>query len=276
MYRLILISLFGMSVFWPFTPQAAAAPKSWVVYYGDKAPPETFRHYDVVVFDSHRHPPLRPLQDGRRILLGYISFAEAEDHHYTDEYARRHNLVVRKNEHWNSLVVDVRNPMWLKDIVERQIPYILHQGFHGIMIDTLDSAIDLEQTDPVRYKNTIEAAANLIHAVKLHYPTIKIMVNRGFEVLPLVSPHVDYVLAESTFTTYDFDKKQPRKLTDSEREYYVTRIRAIQEMGIPIVSLDYWDPNDRNEVKAIYKAQREMGLAPYVTTVSLQQFHHEP
>lgn len=252
MYRLILLSLVVMVSIWPFSPRAQTqTPRNWVVYYGSEMPPEMFRKYDIVVFDSHNHPPLRPLQDGKRLLLGYISFGEAEDHHYTDQYAKTNNLVVKENKHWNSLVVDVRNPRWLQDIVERQIPFILHQGFHGIMIDTLDSVIYLEQTDPEKYRGMIQASAELIRAVKMHYPYITIMVNRGFEVVPLAPGDINYVLAESTFTTYDFDKKEPRPLTDNERGFYIKQFEAIKNLGIPIVSLDYWNPEDKPGVKAI-------------------------
>ena len=40
---------------------------------------------------------------------------------------------------------------------------------------------------------------------------------------------------------------------------------------LPILSLDYWDPNDAVTIARIYRQERELGHHPYVATRSLDQ-----
>ena len=57
----------------------AADDFHWLVYYSDKAPSEAFKGYDLIVFDSQFHPPLRPLLDRGKTLLGYLNLGEASE-----------------------------------------------------------------------------------------------------------------------------------------------------------------------------------------------------
>ena len=62
----------------PVSTEAAEA-QPWVVYYSDTAPSSAFEPYRLIVLDSHHHPPLRPLSDRGKTLLGYLSLGEVNE-----------------------------------------------------------------------------------------------------------------------------------------------------------------------------------------------------
>ena len=50
----------------------------WAVYYAENASYDDLANYELLVFDSDRHPPLSPLKKQGKILLGYISLGEVQ------------------------------------------------------------------------------------------------------------------------------------------------------------------------------------------------------
>lgn len=262
-----------------YIPAHAKEQEQWIVYYADKAPSELFLPYDVIVFDSVQHPALAPLKDRGKTVLGYISLGEAEEYRSDFQFLKKQNLLVQRSKEWpDHHYVDVRNPAWIQKAIDETIPNLLQHGFDGIMIDTLDSPLLLEEKYPQKYKGMSDAVVRMIKAIRMHYPTIKIMVNRGFEVLPQIANDIDMVLAESTYTTYDFDKKVAVLQPKDEHEYYVEMLKSAQKIApsLKIYTLDYWDMQDRKGVQAIYDLQRKYGFTPYVTTVDLEHIHVAP
>ena len=245
-----------------------------LVYYDNKVSAREFLDYDLIVFDSEYHPPLRPLIDRGKTLLGYISLGEAEQVRDYFEEDNAQNILIPKNKSWKgSYFVDVRSPLWAKRVIEDIIPAILHKGFNGIFLDTLDNPPSLERDDPKKYKGMTEAAANLVKAIRLNYPDIKIMMNRGYELLPYVGDIIDMELGESVYADYDFDKKEYGLVED---ELYKTQLEFLNKAKkdnpeLKIYSLDYWDPDDRAGISKIYAEQRKNGYSPYVATVELNK-----
>ncbi len=161
---------------------------------------------------------------------------------------------------------------------KKSLPYILNKGFSGIFIDTLDNPIALSRydEDKEKYPNMENGAINLIKTIRRNYPKIKIMVNRAFEIIPEIAPYIDYVLAESVYSGYDFELKKPKVLSENERENYTKMLKKFKDdfPHLKIMTLDYSD--DKEEIKKIYKYQRENGFIPYVSTVSLDEVISEP
>jgi polysaccharide biosynthesis protein PelA len=137
------------------------------------------------VLDSQYHPPLKPLKTQQKILLGYISLGEITQENPFFETAQKKGISLHENKNWpGSYFVDLRNPAWLEYIVNTAIPNVINQGFDGIFLDTIDTAEYLETLDPKKYSGLKRAAINLLHLIRLNYPYIKIMLNRGFPLLP--------------------------------------------------------------------------------------------
>lgn len=260
----------------PFAAVAAQAER-WVVYYGASLPPEKFGSYDVIVFDREYHPSLEPLH--QKTLLGYISLGEAENYRRDFDELKSRELFLVTNEAWRDhIIVDIRRPEWKAYIIETLVPQTLEKGFDGVMFDTVDSPVYLELKHPEKYKGMKQAAADIIASVRARYPDIKIMMNRGFDVLPQVADKIDMVMAETVYTDWQPGKKRPVMQSAEERDAIVSVMREAQKISpsLKLYSLDYWPQKEKKKIREIYAAQRSLGFVPYVSTLDLQSIYEEP
>lgn len=259
--------------------EAARLAAPWVVYYSDQAPLDAFDPYGVVVLDSEYHPPLRPLADRGKTLLGYVSLGEVERHRPWFAAVEAEGLLGAENPNWpGSFYVDVRDPRWTQRVLTDIVPGILRRGFHGVFLDTLDNPVYLEEADPARWAGMTEAAATLVRALRLHYPRMPIMLNRAYALLPEVGGSIDMVLGESVHADYDFDAETYGWVED---DLYREQVRLLKEAktrhpGLAVMTLDYWRPDDAATIARIYAEQRRNGFNPYVATVELDRIVPEP
>lgn len=279
-HHLAALCLFMLFLTLATDPQAQEQEKTenmrWVVYYDDELPPERFLNYDVIIFDSVNHPRLRQLQNRGKTLLGYVSFGEVEK--YRDYYKdiEKMGILLDENPNWpGHFVVDARDPRWAKYLIEVLVPDILHKGFDGIMIDTIDSIVYLETLDQKQYSGMAQAAANLIRAVRQHYPEMPIMVNRGIEILQETEQYVDMLMAESIYVEHDFATGKNSIFPESEYLSALNDIKASQERAphLEVFALEYWDPADKEGVRKIYDEHRSNGLHPFVSVIGLDELH---
>lgn len=217
-------------------------PERFVVYYGEALPSERFLPYDLIVFDSQKSPALRPLMNRNKILLGYLSVGEAEQYRHDYKRIKEMGALLSENPAWpGHYIVDIRNQQWVKYLIEVKIPEILHKNFDGLMLDTLDSALYLWQQDKQKYAGMDKAAVNLLATIRKHYPKVKIMLNRGFHVLPEVAPFIDMVLAESIMVNFKNDSKEPQYFPESVTQEYAAIIEQAKKKNseLKVYSLDY-------------------------------------
>ncbi len=256
-----------------------SADEKWVVYYSDKAPIEAFNPYSLIVLDTDYHPPLRALKERGKTLLGYISLGEVEKYRHWYKDVKKEGILLKENENWpGSFMVDVRDPRWTKRVIEKLIPQILHKGFDGLIFDTLDNPGILEEENPSKYRGMKDAAAHLVKAIRLHYPDIPIMMNRGYSILPMVANDITFIMAEDNVTTYDFKNEkylmQPKGVFEEQLKILQEAKNINPKLGL--YALDYWDPGDKETIKQIYEINRKHGLNPYVATIKLNEIVPEP
>ena len=251
----------------------------WLVYYADKAPLATFDAYQLLVLDSHYHPPLRPLADRGKTLLGYLSLGELAQHRPYFPAVKAEGLLLVENSNWpGSFFVDVRDRRWTERVIVELIPALLRKGFDGVFIDTLDNPPHLEREDPTRYRGMTAAAVRLVRTIRLHYPHIKIMLNRAYELLPEVAGDIDMVLGESVYADYDFEARRYQRVDEALYQSQVAMLQDAQQRNpaLRVFTLDYWDPNDTQGLREIYRRQRAQGFSPYVATIALDEIIAEP
>ncbi len=253
--------------------------EKFLVYYNDKASFNNLSSYSLIVFDDEYHPSLLGYQETAQTILGYLSIGEVSKHRFYFSELQKRQLLLNENQNWEgSYLIDIRNPYFTQLLLETLIPKILHQGFHGIFIDTLDSSLDLENEFPLQYAGMKQAAVDVIKAIRLHYPSIKIMVNRAFELLNQIGNQINYILAESIYTTYDFKNKRANLVDTWIFESISSELQKQQKLfsHLKVYTLDYWDFNDVAQIKKIYKIQRNKGFIPYVSTIKLDTIMKEP
>lgn len=258
---------------------SASAAFPWAVCYTGDASPEQLKPFHLVVLDSDSHPPLDLLKGRGRELLGYLSLGEIESHRTYFEAAKAEGLLLRENPAWpGSFSVDFRDPRWRRRVIQHLVPAILASGFNGIFLDTLDDAAALERADPQKYRGMMTAAADLVRSLRQAFPQIRIMVNRGYDLLPQIAPFIDILLGESVYTTYDAQHKSYIRVPDAQYEQQVHSMREALHWNpkLRICSLDYWNPSDIREIRRIYQVERANGFAPYVATRELDRIVPAP
>ena len=256
-----------------------SAEVPWAVYYADRAAPQEYAPFSLLVLDSDHHPLLAPLARDGKTLLGYLSLGEVESQRPYFAAVQREGILLQENENWKgSFFVDLRDPRWSARVLDHLVPQILRAGFAGVFLDTLDNAGHLERTDPKTYGGMTVAAADLVGAIRRRYPGIKIMMNRGYELLPRVETNIDYELGESVFAGYDFRAKRYDYVPRAQYQQQVQLLQAAQrrQKALEVFSLDYWNPADRTGVERIYQEQRKNGFSPYVATIELDRIVAEP
>lgn len=250
----------------------------FAVYYADKAPAERFRSYNLVVLDPS-YPFIKSLDEQGKTLLGYLSLGEVPRQSPYFTLLKNKGLLIAENKNWKgSFFVDIRAREWQEIVIEELIPKLLALGFDGVFFDTLDSPLESERRDSKTYKGMSEAAVKLIKGVRLHYPSIKIMVNRAYSILPEMAPLIDMEMGESVFTDYDFSRKTYEKIDPA---LYRQQIKWLQEAkkinpSLAVYTLDYAAPHDSAFIREIYSVQRANGFTPYVATIGLEEVVDEP
>ena len=122
------------------------------------------------------------------------------------------------------------------------------------MLDTIDSILHHKLTS----KNNI---IKLINKIKILYPDLKIMINRGFEIINELN--VDSVLLESTISTHNFE-------TNSYFLHEEAHRFNIKE-SIKCYSVDYWYIEDNHTIDKIKNLAINRGYVPLVTDIKLQK-----
>ncbi|MGB9152663.1 MAG: endo alpha-1,4 polygalactosaminidase [Alphaproteobacteria bacterium] len=253
--------------------------EKYAVYYADKIPVERFKPYHFLVLDGQHHPSLQPLKEDGKLVIAYISLGEVDMTSPSYATLQSHGLILKENKNWKgSFFVDIRNPLWPKIVIEDLIPQLLRQGFDGVFLDTLDNPSELEEENPKLYHGMTDAAAHLVEAIRLNYPQIKIMMNRGYALLPKVAASTDMVLAESLYYDYNFDTKTYGKVSAQDYAEQLKALKDAQRINpqLKIYSLDYAQPTDTKTIADIYKTERANGFTPYVATVGLDLLVDEP
>jgi uncharacterized protein (TIGR01370 family) len=252
--------------------------ENFIVYYEDKDSASAFLDYDTIVFDSEWHPEFSLLREKKKTVLGYLSVGEISASRPYYHKFKEAGLLMMENENWKgSYFVDVRDSRWTKFIVEELIPGLLHKGFSGVFIDTIDNPSHLERLDAEKYKGMRSGAVHLIKAIRYHYPDILIMVNRGYEILPDIAPQINMVLAECLFSKYNFKAGRYGLRPGDEVNKEVKSLMRLRDANpeLKLYSLDYTGSKNDRSKQMLYKKSRDAGFIPHVSTIHLNDIIRE-
>lgn len=251
----------------------------WIVYYNNLAPPDAFLPYNPIIFDSYHHPSMDILLEKQKEVLGYIDLGEASENDPWFDEVKERGILINLNPNWKgSWSVDIRNIFWKDLVINKIIPEILEKGFTGLFFDQLDVSLNLERQNPSLYKGMTEAAIDLVKAIRKFFPGRRLMLNRAYEILPMIGNDIDYVLAETLYTSYNFETKQYFIRPKNEFDWQLSQLNAARQKfpHLVIFSLDYWDSKDSENIKKIYAIERENCIRPYVSPVILDSVIPEP
>ena len=235
---------------------------------------EEMLEYDVAIITNNVGAEgLQKLKDAGVWTIRYISFGEDNPLRTGDGlgpggfcsyYLYDEEDKPIPNGDWGSYYTDPGSPAWREFLFE-DIQSVVDDGYDGIFIDTVDS-VD-------RFPETFNDMCDLIRTVDEKWPDLKLVLNRGFTVIPTVYESLDGVMFELFSTAYDLNTFEYDMLEEDSaqfaynRQWGVSIVNAVrQKKYFPVFGLEYY-PLDGAEVikQAIYDLDWEFDFIPYLT-----------
>ena len=249
---------------------AAAAMPTVAFYYGVDPPLSDLQAFDIAVVDpDHVTQPrqhARSVKDGSHELFAYVSLGEVQPsrRYYASLPA---GSLRTDNPAWGSKVIDQAAAGWRDFFLDQIIEPLWQQGWRGFFLDTLDSYQLFANTPAARAQQT-NAMIAILRELKQRHPDVRLMLNRGFELLPEIAPITFAVAAESLYQGFDAGKNQYRAVSSSDRAWLLAQLQTVrQRYHLPAIAIDYVDPNrpaSRTLARATAAQIRADGLIPWV------------
>jgi hypothetical protein len=180
-------------------------------------------------------------------------------------------LLLAKNAAFASDIVDVSSPEWKTFVLDRVIEPIYAAGYRGFFFDTLDSYQKLTLSPPQAAAH-VRGLAAIVQGLEQRHADVKIVLNRGFELLPTVASSVDGIVAESLFESYDHDAHHYLSMAPNETRALEQRLQQAKNVHkLPVTVIDYVP--SANKAKRIATAKRilDAGFDPWVTGPGLDE-----
>lgn len=221
-----------------------------LIYYGSTYDLKYFERYETVVLDPDVYRDVNSL---RSRTFAYLSIGEISHGRFYFKTLEENHLLDGKNKEWGSYHIKISDRRWENLLLNEVIPPIIQGGYNGLFLDTVDSLIARNVPK--------DKIIHLIVAIKKRYPTLKLMLNRGFEIADMVP--IDALLYESTISGYEYENKK--------FSIFPYDFRFIPKQPIERYSVDYWNRGESNEMAKIYKIALIKGYKPLVTDISLTE-----
>lgn len=265
----------------PTVERVAGQKKDWpdvssfICYYGgfddvQKNFDVSIMHSTALFSDADAAAKVKALSDAGTYSIAYLTVGEDDALNVGDglgeggyaSYYIYENGFPKRNNNWASYFVDAGNPVWQAKILAKA-EKILSYGVDGLFLDTVDT-VDVAP----------ESLGGMVSLVKLldeTFPEAKLVVNRGFTVLPYLSEYIDGMMFESFNTTWNFEDNRAADLSPEDNEYnenvacnVINRVRRYDYF--PVFALDYVNYSEFAFMpQAHYDRSWQYDFIPYCT-----------
>jgi len=243
--------------------------KSMAIYYGANPPASELSQFDRLVLepDNVDGEELKALTEHGAIAYAYLSVGEVGP---TRAYAAdiRDEWILGKNDVWNSKVLDLSNPAMV-DFLMGRIDALMQAGYSGLFLDTMDSYQIYAKTPEQRLHQ--EAALGMfVQKITQRHAGIRLISNRGFEVLDQTGPFLEAIAAESLFASWDNTAQRYVDVPKSDRQWLLGKLNAAKaEYGLDVIAIEYLPPERREEARQVASEVAKLGFTPWVSTPAL-------
>jgi len=248
---------------------ASPAPTSPAValHYGSQPPVDALRAFDLVVLDPDAQVDPKRLPTPTQ-WAAYVSVGEvAPSRTWAKDIPSA--WVAGENTAWRSRQIDVAAPGYADFMIDRVFAPLWQRGWRSFFLDTLDSYQAWAKTPAARQARE-DALVALVERLHTRFPGIKLIFNRGFELVPRLHGKVSALAAESLFGGYDAAQQRYRDVPAEDRAWLLAQLRKVRsEAGIPVISIDYAAPGERARAREIAAKIRAEGLVPWVSNGAL-------
>jgi hypothetical protein len=246
----------------------ATEPPSIALFYGRNAPLDELRAFDIAVVEpGHGYDPVS-YRTPHSELFAYVSVGEVHPTRpYFQEVPQSWRLAA--NEAWGAVVVDQTQPDWPGFFAERVVAPLWQAGYRGLFLDTLDSyRLAGEKADAAAQQRGL---IEVVRTLRSRFPGIRLIANRGFELLPMIKGELIAVAAESLFRGWDARAKRYVEVSEADRSWLLGQLNTAREAhALPVLAIDYVAPADRDLARETAARIRALGFAPWVCDGALE------
>ena len=253
---------------------ALAPSTGWTVgpnialFHGADPPWNELSAFDIVVVEPDHGADPKRRNTRRSELFAYVSLGEVQP---SRGYAKALPVEWRigENTAWGSVVVDQARPEWPAFFAERVVAPLWAKGYRGLFVDTLDSYHLVAKTDAERARQEAGMVATL-REVRRRFPGIRLIFNRGFEILPHLHAEVFAVAAESLFRGWDAGRRAYREVPQADRDWLLGQLNRVRDTWrLPVLAIDYVPPADRALARETARKISALGFIPWVADPDL-------
>jgi hypothetical protein len=239
---------------------SVAAAETTAFFYGKPIPTELSAAYDQIVVEPGHNHDLAALAKSKAVPVAYLSVGEVAKHKLPDtDKAWR----VSQNDAWASTVMDLNHPGYRKYLLD-QYEQLWSSGYKRFFLDTLDS-YQLGTQDPKQREVQRKALCELISTMVSRHAEVRILLNRGFELLPDIGKKVHGVVAESLFDRFDAGKNSYVRVPKNDYDWLLGKLREAKERyRLPVIVIDYRPNEERAEARITAQKIAALGFEPWV------------
>lgn len=242
---------------------------SLAIYYGANPPAAELSQFDRLVLepDNIDATEFSELTEHGAVAYAYLSVGEVGP---TRAYAAqiKEEWVLGKNDVWNSKVLDLSN-VAVVEFLMRRIDALVNAGYAGLFLDTMDSYQIYAKTPEQKIQQEAAIGA-FVQQVTQRHAGIKLISNRGFEVLGQTGPFLEAIAAESLFSSWDNTAQRYVDVPESDRQWLLGKLNSAKaQFGLDVIAIEYMPPERREEARQVASSVVDLGFIPWVSTPAL-------
>ena len=128
----------------------------------------------------------------------------------------------------------------------------------------------MSQKTPLERALQEAGLVRVVQALKAAFPSARFVLNRGFEILPVVRDAVAAVAAESIYQGWDPATKGYREVPAADRDALVPLLARVRdEYQLPVIAIDYVAPEEPALARTTAARIFALGFIPYVSNRAL-------
>ena len=242
--------------------------RSTAFFYGHQVPVASLARFDRIVVQSDHIDDLEALRASGAEVYAYLSVGEAEAWRLSSQ-SLPPSLFIGSNQAWGNRIADLTQPGWQHYLLEQRMARLWDIGYRGFFLDTLDS-YQLATKDTHAKATQRKALVALIRAMHGRFPGVRLLFNRGFDLLPEVGQLATGLVAESLFRSWNPLTGEYVAVSDGDRSWLIARLDdARKRYGLPITVIDYLPQSDIALARVTARRIELLGYFPWIANPAL-------
>lgn len=251
-----------------YAAQKSALQGSVGFWYASHPPLSELAQFDNLMLEpAHFDAPARAfLRAQNTYLFAYLSVGEFDGNKQDlAEAGLSDSTSNTVNQAWASHVMNLADAKW-QDYLEARAKTLYEQGYDGLFLDTLDSfqLLPAQQQEQQR-----QGLIQILTKLQTSTPELKLVFNRGFEVVHELAEKPAAVAIESIYAGWDPSNNRYVPVKEQDREWLQQHIDPIRGKDIPVIAIEYLPVERREEARKLTKKLTNEGFIPYIGTPHL-------